>query len=321
MAYKKRPLYSLTLLTIQTMLLSGLATWLIFNRLWSVLPITVVALGLTLYHIRKLFLQNSKKVAFMFDAINNNDYNFKYATKGHSEEDVLVSDALNRTTQILFQAKAEAAQREKYYELIMNSVKTGIVVVDDDGNIYQCNKEALRLLGLARFTHVKQLIPIDAKLADTIGHIKVGEKQQISLSNERGTVNLSLHISEMQLKEKHVRIIVLSDIHNEMESQEIDSWIRLTRVLTHEIMNAVTPITSLSDTLLSIDEEMTTDVRNGLEVISSTGKGLLSFVNSYRRFTHVPTPQPSLFYVEKFMERMIQLAQHQSSTTNIQILT
>lgn len=321
MAYKKRPLYSLTLLTMLTMLLSGVATWLIFSRLWSVLPITIVALGLTLYHIRNLFLQNSKKVAFMFDAINNNDYNFKYATKGHSEEDVLVSDALNRTTQILFQAKAEAAQREKYYELIMNSVKTGIVVVDDDGYIYQCNKEALRLLGLARFTHVKQLIPIDAKLADTIGHIKVGEKQQISLSNERGTVNLSLHTSEMQLKEKHVRIIVLSDIHNEMESQEIDSWIRLTRVLTHEIMNAVTPITSLSDTLLSIDEEMTTDVRNGLEVISSTGKGLLSFVNSYRKFTHVPTPQPTLFYVEKFMERMIQLTQHQSSTTNIQFLT
>ena len=97
----------------------------------------------------------------MFDAIDNSDYAFQYATRGRSSNDKLVSESLNRITQILFQAKAEAVQKEKYYELIMNSVNTGIIVLDDIGNIYQTNNEALRLLGLSVFTHVKQLARID----------------------------------------------------------------------------------------------------------------------------------------------------------------
>lgn len=89
----------------------------------------------------------------MFDAIDNSDYAFKYATRGRSSNDKLVSESLNRITQILFQAKAEAIQKEKYYELIMNQVNTGIIVEDDKGNIFQTNNEALRLLGLTVFTH------------------------------------------------------------------------------------------------------------------------------------------------------------------------
>lgn len=77
--------------------------------------------------------------------------------------------------------------------------------------------------------------------------------------------------------------------------KEIDSWIRLTRVLTHEIMNSVTPITSLSDTLLSLSNTKDEEIRNGLQTISATGKGLLSFVESYRRFTRIPSPEPSYF--------------------------
>ena len=81
-----------------------------------------------------------------------------------------------------------------------------------------------------------------------------------------------------------------------LDDKEIESWMRLTRVLTHEIMNSVTPITSLSETLLSLHKNADKDIRSGLEVISSTGKGLIDFVESYRKFTHLPTPQPSLFY-------------------------
>ena len=105
----------------------------------------------------------------------------------------------------------------------------------------------------------------------------------------------------------------LFDINNELDEKEIDSWIRLTRVLTHEIMNAVTPITSLSDTLLGLTEAQASkeEIRNGLQTISSTGKGLLSFVESYRKFTRIPTPEPSLFYVKSFIERMVELARHQ----------
>lgn len=263
--------------------------------------------------------RNAKKVAFMFDAIDNSDYAFQYATRGRSSNDKLVSESLNRITQILFRAKAEAVQKEKYYELIMNSVNTGIIVLDDKGNIFQTNNEALRLLGISVFTHIRQLARIDDELAEVIRNVQPGSKQQISFTNERGNVHLSIRVSEMTLQEKHVRILAINDINSELDEKEIDSWIRLTRVLTHEIMNSVTPITSLSDTLLSIHEEADSEIRNGLEVISTTGKSLIAFVESYRKFTHIPTPEPSLFYVLKFTERMVQLARHHNNFPNILI--
>lgn len=265
---------------------------------------------ISLILIRSLYRQNARKVAFMFDAIDNSDFAFKYATRGHSSDDKLVSRSLNRITQILFQAKAEAVQKEKYYELIMDSVSTGIIVLDDYGYIFQTNKEALRLLGLPVFTHVRQLSRIDPGLEQIMRDIRPGEKHQVSFSNERGTIYLSIRVSEMTLQDKHVRILAINDINRELDEKEIDSWIRLTRVLTHEIMNSVTPITSLSETLLSLHTDIDSEIRNGLEVISSTGKSLISFVESYRKFTRIPQPNPSLFYLAKFLERMVQLARH-----------
>lgn len=300
-------------------LLTAAGTYLAFIQKWEWVVLLSIGWLYSIQMMSNLFKRNAQKVAFMFDAIDNSDYAFQYATRGRSSNDKLVSESLNRITQILFQAKADAVQKEKYYELIMNSVNTGIIVLDDTGNIFQTNNEALRLLGLSVFTHVKQLARIDDKLQQTINSIRPGDKHQISFVNERGTVNLSIRVSEMTLQDKHVRILAINDINSELDDKEIDSWIRLTRVLTHEIMNSITPITSLSDTLLSLHEEADKDIREGLEVISTTGKTLISFVESYRKFTHIPTPEPSLFYVRKFAERMINLVRHHNNYPNISI--
>ena len=97
---------------------------------------------------------------------------------------------------------------------------------------------------------------------------------------------------------------------HELSNQEVDSWIKLIRVQTHEIMNTITPVTSLSETLLTrVTEDK--DLKQGLETIHKTGTELLAFVNNYRRFTHVPQPQPALFYVEPFLERMAMLCNHE----------
>ena len=243
--------YSLTFRLALAIGLTAALTYLALAEEWGWFLFLGVGWLATLRGISLLFKRNAQKVAFMFDAIDNSDYAFKYATRGRSSNDKLVSDSLNRITQILFQAKAEAIQKEKYYELIMNQVNTGIIVEDDKGNIFQTNNEALRLLGLTVFTHARQLGRIDENLERLISDVRPGEKHQISFINERGTVHLSVRVSEMTLQEKHVRIIAINDINSELDDKEIESWIRLTRVLTHEIMNSVTPITSLSDTLLS----------------------------------------------------------------------
>jgi len=303
-------LFTLIILTITGTLLVVFGEWVWFFPL----------LLCWFFCLRNLLMADNrfaKRVAIMFDAIDNNDFTFRYPTDLRSWKDQLINDSMNRITKMLFKAKADTIQKEKYYELILNSVNTGIIVIDDNGNIFQCNNEAMRLLGLNVFTHVRQLLRLDKSLMETISGIQPGAKQQISFTNERGTVHLSIRSSDMILQNKHVRILAINNINSELDENEIDSWIRLTRVLTHEIMNSVTPITSISDTLLSMDNNVNQDVRNGLEVISTTGKSLIAFVESYRKFTHIPTPEPSLFYVQKFAERMVNLACHHNKTPNI----
>ena len=192
-------------------------------------------------------------------------------------------------------------------------------MLNDNGAIYQKNNEALHLLGLEVFTHIRQLSRVDNHLMDMLTTCRSGDKFQVAFSNERGTVNLAIRVSDITVRREHLRILALNDINNELDEKEIDSWIRLTRVLTHEIMNAVTPITSLSDTLSELTEAKISkeEIRNGLQTISATGKGLLAFVESYRRFTRIPTPEPSLFYLKSFISRMVELARHQYPGTPV----
>ncbi|MDO4163869.1 MAG: ATP-binding protein [Bacteroides sp.] len=276
----------------------------------------------------RLYRQQTHKVLFMLDAIENNDTAIHFAEEEGYSDNRLINRALNRVARILYNVKNETAQQEKYYELILDCINTGILVLNDNGAVYQKNREALRLLGLNVFTHVHQLKRIDTRLEELVEHCHAGDKLQTAFSNERGTVNLSIRVSDITVRNEHLRILALNDINNELDEKEIDSWIRLTRVLTHEIMNAVTPIASLSDTLLTLmtkhapeaatpPSDMEEEISHGLQTISSTGKGLLAFVESYRKFTRIPTPEPSLFYVKGFVNRMIELARHQFPEANI----
>lgn len=270
-------------------------------------------LPLAVYWQQRMYRSHTRKVLFMLDAIENNDTAIHFSETDGTEDNRLVNRALNRVARILYNVKSETAQQEKYYELILDCVNTGIVVLNDNGAIYQKNNEALHLLGLEVFTHIRQLARVDNHLMNMLTTCRTGDKFQIAFSNERGTVNLSVRVSDITVRREHLRILALNDINNELDEKEIDSWIRLTRVLTHEIMNAVTPITSLSDTLLELNKENISkeEIRNGLQTISSTGKGLLAFVESYRKFTRIPTPEPSLFYIKGFISRMVELARHQ----------
>lgn len=282
---------------------------------WAIL--STLALLLTLYWQQRLFRRHERKVLFLLDAIENNDTSIHFAEDEGGSNARLVNKALNRVANILYKVKSDTAQQEKYYELILECVDTGIIVLNENGAIYQTNGEALRLLGIDIFTHANQLSHIDARLAEQIIHCRAGEKFRTEFSNERGSVTLSVRVSTIAVRGETLRILALNDINNELDEKEIDSWIRLIRVLTHEIMNAVTPITSLSETLLGMatDGSMQTDEEksafsNGLQTICTTGKGLLAFVDSYRKLTRIPTPVPSLFYVKEFAKRMIGLARH-----------
>lgn len=289
------------------------------SYLWFGVSICLLILSI-IWQIQ-LYRSHVKQVLFMIDALENNDNSFRFPVEKGSPVSKQINSALNRVGQILYNVKAQTAQQEKYYELILDFVSTGLIVLNDNGAVYQKNKEALRLLGLNVFTHVRQLSKVDAVLMEKVENCRAGDKLQAMFHNERGTINLSIRVSDINVHDEHLRILALNDINVELDEKEIDSWIRLTRVLTHEIMNSVTPITSLSDTLLSIVEDRDEEISHGLQTISTTGKGLLSFVESYREFTRIPTPEPSLFYIKAFIERMIELARHQNPCEHITFRT
>ena len=235
-----------------SLLLAGAVTVSIIYKdlLWIV--ISSLLLLTSLRWQWKLYRRHTQKVLFLLDAIENNDASIHFSEHEDIPDNRIVNQALNRVASILYNVKSETAQQEKYYELILDCINTGILVLNDAGAVYQKNNEALRLLGLEVFTHVSQLNRIDANLMGLFAHCRPGDKLQTRLSNERGTVNLSIRVSDITIRQEHFRILALNDINNELDEKEIDSWIRLTRVLTHEIMNSVTPITSLSDTLLTL---------------------------------------------------------------------
>lgn len=255
---------------------------------YKLIIIIVLLLVAVVGYIRlyRHYRRNIKKVTFLFDAIDNGDFSFNFPTEKGFKEDKILHQSLNRIKLFLQHTREEQMEREKYYEQILNAVDTGILVVDSHDNILQHNQAALRLLDTDVLTHMNQ---VKGKLKDE---------------------HLAKHETQAMLKDKHVRIIALSDVSHELSNQEVDSWIKLIRVLTHEIMNTITPVTSLSETLLTrVTEDK--DLKQGLETIHKTGTELLAFVNNYRRFTHVPQPQPALFYVEPFLERMAMLCNHE----------
>lgn len=294
-----------------------LATLLGAGGYYLYMGLAIGALTLSIWWQLRLYRLHTRKVLFMIDALENNDNAFHFPEDRGTPDSRQINRALNRVSRILYNVKADTAQQEKYYELILNCINTGLLVLSDSGAVYQKNNEALHLLGLSVFTHVKQLSRVDTGLMEILSSCRAGDKLQTTFSNERETINLSIRVSDITVRKEHLRILALNDIHTELDDKEIDSWIRLTRVLTHEIMNSVTPITSLSDTLLALAKTKDEEIRSGLQTISTTGKGLLSFVESYRRFTRIPSPEPSLFYVKAFIDRMVELAKHQNPAGNI----
>ncbi len=282
---------------------------------YPLLIVAIPAIAGFIYATFRLFSQNIRKLTFLFNAIANGDYSFQFTEYNAPASDNLLNQSLNRIRDLLLAEKNNIARMEAYYELIINSVNTGILVVNENGSIFQSNQEAHRLLRLSILTHIRQLSRIDESLPAIFQSLQTTERRQIDFPTELGTQSLLLQASEIAVKGKMLKIVAINEIGSELDEREVESWIKLTRVLTHEIMNAITPITSLSDTLLDLPEHSTDKLKQGLQTIKTTGNGLLAFVDSYRKFTRIPDPSIRLFYLKPLLERLLLLNQTASAVS------
>ena len=249
------------------------------------------------------------KVTYMLDALEDKELNFRFDERRLRGR--RFNRTLNRLRNIFDKERHEIIEQEKYFGLMLDHVKTGIAVIEKDGRVTYCNKTALSLLGIATFGHIRQLRSVSDSLYASFRTIADGNEERASYYNESGKMTISLTASQATIGKDNVRIIAFNDISNEIAENEQQSWSKLIRVLTHEIMNTITPIASLSDTLMTFDGA-DDDIRNGLSTISESSKGLIKFVDSYRNLTRVAPPVKKAFYFKELAERVINQTREQT---------
>ena len=286
---------------------TALLTWGFAKGQYLLAGIGLVVLLFTIvnyvYGVKKL----KEKCYLMLEAIRNNDYSFRLPTTYHSASEQVLQDTINQFGILMNEQKQQMVQQEKFYEHIMSAVSTGIIVIDEHDNIMQANPAAAKLLGLPILSNLRQLERYGNDVADLFRLIQTKERRQLHLQTDKGEVDLSIACVRTELDRKVVRILIMNDIHNELDEKELDSWIKLTRVLTHEIMNSMAPISSISDTFMQREDVKDSEIYDGIRAIHETSTGLISFVDSYRKFSALQQPQPEPFYVQEIMKQVSSL--------------
>lgn len=259
----------------------------------------------------------NKKIRFFFDSVRNDDSNLAFPIEtGNSSLNELYR-SMNKVNYQIQQLKIENRQQEQYFGTLLEHLATGIITYNDKGFILHANTSAKKLLSMDVLTHLQQIERKDSKLFETINSIKPFERKLIAVSAEGAEIQLSLKATSFRTNSDELVILSIQDIKNELDEKEIDSWMKLIRVLMHEIMNSITPITSLSESLSNIyssdgqpispgrvNAKTIATTLQGLNVIKEQGKGLTSFVESYRKLTRVPEPVKKLFKVSELMSRV-----------------
>jgi nitrogen fixation/metabolism regulation signal transduction histidine kinase len=302
-------LYLCTALLVATV---AAATMLLCTGHYFAALLSVVVIVNLLRQLKTSYDRYNTNIIFMLNALENGDYTYRFSERKLSVREREISKTLNRVREILENARTEVIQNENFLSLILEKVSTGIIIIDDGGIVHKVNRAALSMLGLSIFTHIRQLQPFDESLYNIFAALRAGDRRQLSLTTEREQTTLSLHVSQILLRRGMMRIVTLNNIGSELEMNEMESWIRLVRVMTHEIMNSIAPVTSISQTMSDRCRQRGADVApsetsEAFDAIRTTAEGLLAFVNSYRKFTSIPVPQKTLFDLYALTSDLVRL--------------
>ena len=254
------------------------------------------------------------KIDFMSDALDSGETAFRYSESRWRNR--RLNKSLNRLRSIFEAEKADIRERERYFGTMLDHVQSGVIVIDGEKIDYS-NTVAKGFLGMAEISSLRQIGRISPDLANAFREASEMESRA-SFISERGTVQFSISACTARLHSKEVSIVTFNDITREMENNESESWTRLIRVLTHEIMNTVTPVASLSSALSqNLDSYSAEDIRSALGTIASSSEGLISFVQSYRSLTHISAPVRKAFYLKDLVNDSVNIAKANWPSVNV----
>ena len=322
----RNPNLRITLYIILLILLSGTLFLLARISLWyTVLPLAVIV-WLALAIIR-IFNRVPEKISYFFNAVENEDSTLYFSETIQHRSTKELNTSLNRVNRLIQDVKLRNREQEQYYGTLLEQVATGIVVINENGNILQANSSAKKLLNYQSLTHIEQLKRVDPNLHQAFLLLKEESTHQFVKTTHHNTIrHLSLQATTFKDHKKTLRIISIHDISNELDAKELESWQKLIRVLSHEIMNSITPITSLSETLLNyfippekpVDKTTVANTVKGLEVINERGIGLIRFVESYRKLTRLSKPVLKHIDLRNLIERLLLLLENEPDFQRIQ---
>jgi nitrogen fixation/metabolism regulation signal transduction histidine kinase len=294
--------------------------------------VTGIAIFLISVNLINYLNNTNRKIKFFFDSVRNDDSNLSFPVDSGERSFSELYNSMNIVNKQIQQLKIENRNQEQYFQILLENVATGIITYNDKGFILHANSSAKRLLSVDVLTHLQQFERIDRNLYDTIVTIKPSERRLVATNTERGKIQLSLKASSFGKDEGEVIILAIQDIKNELDEKELESWMKLIRVLMHEIMNSITPITSLSESLSGIyiadgkpvvPEKITSKAiettLTGLNVIKEQGRGLMSFVESYRKLTRVPEPEKKLYKIGDLISRVVILFSSLENSKNVRL--
>ncbi|NCB06970.1 MAG: GHKL domain-containing protein [Bacteroidia bacterium] len=325
-------------LIIRVILISALgigAGWLWatngFNIWLVIILITDISLIANLVH----FLNDTnRKISYFLEAVQNNDSSLRFPENVKTKTISELYHGLNKVNEQIQQLKIESRQREQYFQTLLEHLATGIVTFNQKGFVLHANTSAKTMLGMEVLTHISQTGRINRNLFQAIQNIRPFEQKLVTLTTEKGAIDLSMKANSIKTATDELMLLSIQDIRNELDEKELDSWMKLIRVLMHEIMNSIAPITSLAESLSKfyskdgrevfpseIDEKTIGMTVRGLNVINEQGNGLMHFVESYRKLTRLPKPDKKRFRVEELVNRvkMLYLSFENSEHVKLQV--
>ncbi len=273
----------------------------------------VLGLIITLVNLIKYVERSRRELANFLLAIKQQDFSNTYHYKKESD----LNFAFHEINQVMKALRNEKASNLLYLQTVVEHIRVALICFDNDNKVQLVNQAAKSLFGKTFITSLKSIQRLSSDLVEVIQELKSGEKELIKVNIEGRLMNLSVLATEFKLQDQAFKLVSFQDIKSELEANELESWQKLIRVLTHEIKNSVIPISTLSDVILQLikdesgvtdlsrlDNEGVEDLVGGLETIEARSKGLANFVTTYDQLTKLPKPQIQAVSVIKVLNNL-----------------
>ncbi|MEQ9309106.1 MAG: HAMP domain-containing sensor histidine kinase [Balneolaceae bacterium] len=276
----------------------------------------------------------NKQLKRFFEAISYNDFSQTFLSSGKNKSFSSLNDAFNDIIEKFKKERSKGEESFRYLQTVVQHVGIGLFSYNQNGEIELFNTAAKRLLDISVLRNVEQLKEVSLPIFKTVTGLKSGARTLLNCTIGTENLQLAIYATEFKMKGDNYKLISLQNISTELDEKEMDAWQNLTQVLAHEIMNSITPIASLSDTINSmlmgdvfgsespepIPPDTLQDVKDALGTINKRSLGLMRFVNSYRNITQIPTPIFEVLPVKEVLERVRNLMKGEASRRRVQVL-